>query len=250
MEFSDLTIVTDDRLDGLPISYGVVERPAPTSAVVLMPAALPPDRVGTGTAYYPRWSWADEWPESLVLSIADPSVTATPVLSGAWYMHPRHDVLRALAQIVGENADRFDIPHDRIVFYGSSLGGFGSIGAAALLPGARAVAEVPQIDFEHWMPGAVRAVETHLLRTDITAHRKAHPEQVSLVDRLTSAALIPPIHIVSNSTDYSIDDQRQFIAWCASAPVSRIGEQVLEETHLTKGHAVLRQPEAVRRVNP
>lgn len=127
-------------------------------------------------------------------------------------MHPEHDVIRAFAGLVAEHARERGIPNERILVYGSSLGGFGAIGLAAHLPGARAVAEVPQIEFTHWMPLAVTFVEEELTGP-IEDHRAKHPEQVSLSARIRTAGHVPQATIFPNPEDLSFEDQQEFVAW-------------------------------------
>ena len=112
------------------------------------------------------------------------------------------------------------------------------------------MAEVPQIDFESWHPVATRLVEEHVIKTPLSSFRVLHPERLSLLDRLRHAAFIPPIHIVSNSTDKLIADQRAFIHWCQTVDLPRAGDQVLEVTDLVSGHKALPKEQAIARIVP
>lgn len=159
-------------------------------------------------------------------------------------------MIAALTGVVRDEAAKAGIPPERIVFYGSSLGGFGAIGCAAHIPGARAVAEVPQIDFERWHPTAVRLVEKHAIGGPISKLRSVAPERLSLYSRLEFAGTIPPIHIITNSADTSLHDQQEFIEWCRTAEVHRLGGQFLELTDLVRGHKAIAQTEATARVWP
>ena len=73
----------------------------------------------------------------------DPAIRVDNRLNGAWFINPEYDIIETIAAIVKENADTSGIPHSRIVFYGSSLGGSGAIAAAAHIPGSQAVSEGP-----------------------------------------------------------------------------------------------------------
>lgn len=240
----------DTRHRDLPITFISNERTNPQSMVVLMPASLAATRPDRTRIHYHRWKWQGAWPTSLVLSMPDPALLQSTELNGAWFIHPEVDVIAAISEVVRDVAEGAGIPPERVVFYGSSLGGFGAIGCAAHLPGARAVAEVPQIDFEHWHPAAVKLVEKHAIGGPVSQLRAVAPEKLSLCSRIEFAGTIPPIHIVTNVSDTSLRDQEEFIAWCRSAEVPRVGGQFLELTDLAQGHKAIPQADATARVWP
>ena len=164
MDFREYTLRQDTRLKDLPIQYAFIEPRSPQSAVILMPAARTKAQTDRNRAYFPRWSWAEKWPQSLVITLADPVLSAFPRLDGGWFVHPDHDVLHAIAVVIDELITDRGIPPQRTTFYGSSLGGYGAIGAATELRGSRAIAEVPQIDVQEWMPKFVSDIEENVLR--------------------------------------------------------------------------------------
>ena len=250
IDFDAYTLEKHQVLPGLPIDYGIVRPVEPTSAVVLMPSARTAQQTDRSTPYFPRWSWASRWPNSLVMTIADPVLAQYPELDGGWFVHREHDVIAAIAALVGGIIATHGISPDRVTFYGSSLGGYGAIGAAAHLRGARAVAEVPQIDVAKWMPRFVSDLETVVLHQAMGEFRQVHPERVCLKDRILAASFVPPIHLITNTGDYCIADQRRFIAWASSADLPGSGNQVLEEVEHLSGHKVLSQDELVGRFTP
>lgn len=240
----------DDRLEGLPIYYVSTEHPEPDSMVVLMPGAQSSKRIDRRRRGYSRWSWHTAWPSSLVLAFADPVLQLAEELDGAWFVHRDHDVLASIAAIVSELATARSVPADPIVFYGSSLGGFGSLACAAHLPGARAVVEVPQIDFALWHKKAVAAVEEHVIGGAVSGLREVHPERVYVPARFEFAGLVPPLTILSNSGDRHIVDQTRFIEWCEHTDLPRLGEQCLVLSETVSGHTVLSRADALPYVAP
>lgn len=250
MTLIGMTETVDDRLPGLPIWYATTELDQPDSMLVLMPAALSPSRADRTRVHYTRWSWHSSWPTTQVLSIADPALQQSPVLNGAWFIHPRFDVTAAIAGLAADRAAEKGIPADRVVFYGSSLGGFGAIACAAHFVGARAVAEVPQIDFEHWQPLATQMVEEHALGKPFAEFRAEFPERVDLAARLRFAGLVPPITIISNTGDKSYQDQTGFIEWCQGVDLPRLGAQELVTTTLVDGHRVLQKDDIMEWLQP
>jgi pimeloyl-ACP methyl ester carboxylesterase len=227
----------DIGVDGLPLHARLFERPASTRLLVFMPSA-----VGAGTAHrhpaFARWQWAEHFPDAHVLAIADPSMGIHPSLLGAWYMHRDADVISAIAAAVTEIAHGLRV--DRIVAYGSSLGGFGALALAAAMPNTTAIAEVPQIDFAKWLGSARAAVESHILGDDLESHRQRHPHQVSVDARFTAAGRVPPYVIVSNVEDRSYPDQLELHEWvCRQDALPRDGRHELRIVDETLGHAPL-----------
>ena len=247
-DFSAYSVAVDRELDELPIHYGLLSSTNPESAIVLMPSARTAQQTDRTVPYFPRWSWAPRWPNSLVITIADPVMSRFPELDGGWFVHPDHDVLAAIAAVIDRVTEEHGVSRSRVTFYGSSLGGYGAIGAAAELRGARAVAEVPQIDVQSWLPRFVSDLETVVLRQPMSEFRQVHPERISLKDRVRSAGYVPPIHLITNAGDYCIAEQRSFMQWVSAVELPRGGHQVLEEVDHLQGHKVLSQDEVVGRL--
>lgn len=231
---------TDERLEGLPIYYRETGRHENETdfLLVLMPAALSISRPDRTKAFVSRFTWADLWPSAEVLAIADPSLQESTQLNGGWFIHPSHDVPAAIAALAVEKADARGIPPERITFYGSSLGGFGAIAAASTVPGARAVAEVPQIYFRNWMPGAVNAVEKHLIRMPLDDFQALHPERLSLPDRLLHSGNVPSILLITNPDEARLDEQLEFLEWARSSGIPKSGPIETFGTDRVRGHKV------------
>lgn len=218
--------------------------------VVLMPAALSPGRSDRQRIFYTRATWQDQWPTSDVICFSDPAIGQDSRLNGAWYMHRDYDVIQALADLVMEQADSRNISHNRIVVYGSSLGGFGALMLAAHIPGARAVAEVPQLDFALWLPSAVAEVEQYILGEPVKEFRKRHPERVSVLHRFLFASRIPKFSILTNGNDFRIAEQRNFMQWVRQSKLPKNGMNLLIENDTTYGHEVLSKDQLVQFVQP
>lgn len=163
----------DTRLPSLPIHYLRTSRTRPKSIVVLFPSALNPNRGNRNRRIFVRSTWAKEWPHAEVICFSDPALDLDSRLNGAWFIHPSVDIIRVLADIIRDIASEHSIAEENMVFYGSSLGGFGALMAAACFSEVHAVAEVPQLDFRLWQRRAVLDVEKYLLNgADISAFTK------------------------------------------------------------------------------
>lgn len=234
-------LCVDERLPGLPIHYRETRRDSEStdSLLVLMPAALSGTRTDRRRIVISRFTWADLWPTAEVLAVADPALQVSDRLNGAWFIHPDHDIPEAIAAIAAEKAAARGIGAERITFYGSSLGGFGAIAAASALPGARAIAEVPQIHFRTWMRSAVDAVEEHLVRMPIADYARLRPEQLSLPDRLIRSGNVPAIRLLTNPTELRLDEQLEFLEWARTSGLPRSGPIEVFSTDAVSGHGVL-----------
>ncbi|GAA3542835.1 hypothetical protein AFL01nite_10250 [Aeromicrobium flavum] len=227
----------DIGIDGLPLHTRFVERDSASTLLVLMPSAVGGDTAHRHPAYA-RWQWADHFPHAHVMAIADPAMGSHESLRGAWYMHAEADVITAIAAAITPIVDRLQV--DRVVAYGSSLGGFGALALAAALPRTTAIAEVPQIDFARWLGSAKVAVETHILGDDLESHRTRHPHQVSVEARFLAAGRVPPYVIVSNVLDHSYRDQLELHEWvCRQEDVPREGRHELRIVDEALGHGPL-----------
>lgn len=230
---------TDIRLDGLPIHYKATDRENPQSLIVFMPAALSLNREDRSKPIYSRFTWADLWPESEVMSFADPALQQAEELNGAWFIHPDHDIIQGIADVTRDRAEALGLAPEQVTFYGSSLGGFGAIAAASCLEGAQAIAEVPQIDLQNWMRSAWRLIEQHIMKMPIAEYREIRPEQLSLKDRLVKSGQVPPIRLITNPEDRQRDEQFEFFSWARSCNLPKSGPFEFFETTEVSGHAAL-----------
>lgn len=226
-ELRGMSLHTEGRLPALPIYYVSNHRQCPETTIVLMPSALSNNRKDSSRPHFARLNWHTWWPRPLVLSISDPALQQSQELNGAWHVHPAFDVAEAISSIISEAASDARMPAERIVICDSSLGGFGAIPGAARLPGARAVAEVPQIDFERWLPSAAKTADRYILDGPIVEFRDKHPERLPLPARLSFAGLVPPLTIISNAEERTIGDQREFVNCCQDVALPRLCKQTL-----------------------
>ncbi|WP_299302553.1 hypothetical protein [uncultured Brachybacterium sp.] len=208
------------------------------SMVVLMSNALVPGREDRRFPAFHRWSWATAWPESHVLAFADPALRKSTIPDGAWYLDAQRDSIRAIAEVVAAEAEQRRVPLDRVVFYGSSLGGFAALCAAAVTH-SRAVVEVPQIDFRRWFPGAIKKVEEHVLHGSVGDLHAVHPERVDVWERFLHEGHIPSFTIVTNELDKSFQEQLALIGQVREHPHYGKTRAELVITAATQGHQVL-----------
>ncbi|ERG65107.1 hypothetical protein L332_11740 [Agrococcus pavilionensis RW1] len=229
----------ESGIAGQPLHARLWRRASASQLLVLMPAAVSRESPNRHPAFA-RWRWADRFPDTHIVAFADPSMGLSEELRGAWFLHPEVDVLdgiarqvRAIAQTLGARS---------VLIYGSSLGGFGALATAALVPSAKALVEVPQLDFAHWHPGAVADVERHVLGMPLEEHRARQPHQVSVRSRFERAGRIPPYVIVTNVREDGFDEQIAFQRWVVDSQLERgndLGGHELRVIDDVVGHRAL-----------
>lgn len=235
------------------LDYAITEREKPKSLLVFMPSALDEARSERKRPAFARWSWANHFSNSTVISIADPSLAISPSLDAAWFLHDKYDVISLISQFIADYARANSIPEDKILFYGTSLGGFGAIACASLIPGSRASAEVPQVDVEKWLsdkPEQLAAIEKHLLSgKSLSQFRDAYAERVNLQDRFRKSGHVPKCLIHTNPGDQSYQDQKRLIEWIAESGIPNDGAELLITTRLS-GHTHYQGTEGLKYIRP
>jgi hypothetical protein len=95
-----------------------------------------------------RWTWAGqgEFPGH-VLCISDPTLELNDDMKLGWYLGTdKHDATEELCRLIRRFAKTLGIPENRIVFWGSSGGGFAALSMASRIEGSTAVAINAQTD--------------------------------------------------------------------------------------------------------
>lgn len=177
--------------------------PRAAGMLVLLPSAQA-RRTRTNPIYH-RWSWGANFPERHLVVLSDPSLYVDEELLGGWYMDPEHDLVAATSAVLRSLAESWGVSTQDVVLYGSSMGGFLAMMMAAHLPGASAIAEIPQFDMRDYeFPSTIRTIERCLLGgRGMDDHFDRHPEQVSVIERFRLLGHVPSLTILTNITDTS-----------------------------------------------
>lgn len=187
-----------------------------------------------------RFTWHEEMPNQHVLALADPAMGLDDEILGTWYLHPTTDLLEEMALMVRYQVERLGLTNDQVLFYGSSLGGFGALGMASLLPGSSAISEIPQIDIARWpIAGAIRAIESRIIGMPFDQFRISYPEMVDVRDRFGKSNLIPPFLLVTNESDTSLEIHKEFMEDVNTSNLPKVGQQQLMLTDKASGHKAL-----------
>jgi len=113
---------------------------------VLMPSAV--NRSCQTLPVFSRFTWAGKGVfNGHVLCVADPTLSLNDQLALGWFLGSRHSNLSEIfGTLVSNLANALDIPNNKIVFWGSSAGGFSSLAISARIRDSTAVAINSQTD--------------------------------------------------------------------------------------------------------
>lgn len=142
-------LVADPEVD-LPCRLKLL--PGSTTLFVMLNGAV--DRAKP-LPVFARWNWGKVL-GGHVLAVCDPTLYLDDQLRLGWFVGNRSmDPMQALLRTVERVRRLLGIADTRVVFYGSSGGGFASMVAAAARPVGRAIVVNPQTDITNYYPKAV-----------------------------------------------------------------------------------------------
>lgn len=167
--------------------------------LVLMPSAMAKDK-----RYVPsfhRHSWGAIF-DANVICVSDPTLYLHEELLGGWFQGAE-DVflLESVVSHVRELAGVLGVSIDRVVFAGSSLGGWAAIAAATLLPGSKAYAENPQTDLRKYLSGPVYNLNKFVFGMRLKSIFSETPYRFSLYELMVKEGFVPYTWLVQKSSD-------------------------------------------------
>lgn len=163
-------------------------------------------RKETALPVFGRWNWGKIL-GAHVLSFCDPTIYLDDNLSLGWYLGTvEENALHGVVAIAQRCAAEIGIDPERIVFSGSSGGGFAALQAAALLQNGKAIAINAQTDLLHfWHAIVQRYVDLATPYATIAEAKNAFGSRWNAIDALRSArvrGLSPQIVMVNNRNDW------------------------------------------------
>jgi hypothetical protein len=154
---------------------------------------------------FARWNWGKVL-KGHVLAVCDPTLYLGRMELG-WYMGTgfKH-AIPGLVAIAEETRRKLGIAEDRLIFYGSSGGGFSAIKAASTLGGnGRAIAINPQIDLMKYNERHVRQLARALGRPrrpyDWNESPRAHTHAMVAYREACERGQRPGVVVAQNTTD-------------------------------------------------
>lgn len=149
--------------------------------VVLLHGAK--DQGQTSPPYFDRWSWVSSVFNCNLLNISDPTLQVDKKMKLAWYLGSSDEyVTLRIVEIVDSISNALNIPKEKVVFWGSSGGGFAAMQASLLLDGSVSVAINPQTSVLNYYKGHVDTAIKNCFSDDVSGHK----EKLSIFDRMRS----------------------------------------------------------------
>ena len=168
--------------------------------IIFSPGFLNKDRFPY--PYFQRMKWAQHFEDTCVF-LTDPTLLLGNTQIGWFVGDQETHYLPVVAEYIGRLAQSRSIPAENITFFGSSAGGFSSIGFATHLRGARALAANPQTNGLklHSPSQLANTLRSCLKITDVSDAYRNHAERFVLSEMFRKLGHVPRITIWQNFYD-------------------------------------------------
>jgi pimeloyl-ACP methyl ester carboxylesterase len=151
---------------------------------------------------FQRMNWASEFDDSVVI-LNDPTLYLDPRMGLGWCLGTAERYyLPIICDYIAGVADQLGVANGRMLFWGSSAGGFTSLMMATYFPGAVAVVNNPQVDVLAFKRGGVRKLlAVGFGGIDLDTARKRFATRFSFVERVREIGWVPDIYYLQNLAD-------------------------------------------------
>jgi len=231
--------------------FGIFRENA-TEILCLMPSAQAADAFYNPV--FNRWAWSNSFPGKHILVFSDPSLYLGSI-GASWFISGKdgEDIPAHIANFIASVAQKLNILSDRVVMYGSSMGGFGALMTAAELPKSMAISELPQVDVAKYSnrQALINIEEALLDGVAIDEFSKTHAAQVVVLERFKKVNIIPSFLLITNRRDHGFRLQQSFFADVLEmAPrMSSVGDVAMKVMPDPAGHKTLHGSIIVKLIN-
>lgn len=188
--------------------------PNSSSVIVFLPSAQSKSEMIKNPVFH-RWSWGAELSDCTVITLSDPSIYKNG-LHGCWFLscEPDLDYIDELSLFITEIIKKTNKNVEKIMFYGSSMGGFGALMLASKFKNSCAVAEVPQLNLTTYPFKSVKnSISKIILKEqDIDLFYLDYPHRISVIDRFIKERNIPSFRILTNRCDDEFNEHFNFLS--------------------------------------
>ena len=134
---------------------------------------------------FARWNYQSIF-NSSILSISDPALLLDDALRIGWFAGTNQlDIAQFVSEVVIKVADQLGIAHDRIIFWGSSSGGFASVLLASKINGSCFVSINGQSTINNYYAGHVEDYRKVFdSQSSIDDILQSHPSRWSIITAL------------------------------------------------------------------
>lgn len=170
--------------------------------IILFPAALTNAALAERKfPYIPRWGWVESIPAN-VWCFEEVIARRYNILAG-WFQEKNYFFADVVAEMIDGIAKSIGISWENIIMSGSSLGGFGALMVAPLLPGSKVVADISQTDLSSYRFKS--HIETMCEKVygsrDIKSISNSYPDRFSVSKRFEKIGHVPDMIILHELTD-------------------------------------------------
>lgn len=191
----------------------VRNRASSNSVIVFLPSAQSKSQMIENPIFH-RWSWGAEFSDCTVITLSDPSIYKHG-LHGCWFLscEPDLDYIDELSVFITEILKKINKKFEKILFYGSSMGGFGALMLASKFNNSCAIAEVPQLNLTTYPFESTKnsISQTILNGQDIESFYLDYPHKISVIDRFIKERNIPSFRILTNRRDDEFNEHIKFL---------------------------------------
>lgn len=180
--------------------------------ICLLPSAQASSQEISNPIFH-RWSWYQNLKNNNVLSISDPALY-TGKMHANWFLsnERNNDYITEISDFIEEISYKVNINKNKIILYGSSMGGFGALMIASKLKESFTIVEVPQIDLTKYsIKNAIKSIEVNILENDsILNFSKKFPEKINVYERWKLNKAIPSFRLITNVKDNAYQEHLDF----------------------------------------
>ncbi|MBV7468724.1 D-glucuronyl C5-epimerase family protein [Aeromonas sp. sif0611] len=181
--------------------------------IIFMPSAQPKKDEIQNPIFH-RWSWSKYLKEQSIITFSDPSLYGAK-LHGGWFISGDEniDYIEEMAVFAKELLIKLNLSENKIIIYGSSMGGFGALMLSSKIENSYAIAEVPQLNLLNYpYKSSLHEIEKNSINNKLENFYLKHPERIDVYERFLKESYIPPFTILTNREDNEIQEHLEFIS--------------------------------------
>lgn len=198
----DLRHTVEVNRDGVPYEFFSDLRSTSKKLVVFGQDAL--TRGVLPLPYFFRWKWSHRIDASVMI-LNDPTLYLDDSLDAGWWIGtPERDYVAEGVELVQVVMDKLEIGPDDVLFVGISAGGFSALQMATLLPGSKAISEIPYLTLfagGHIGKVANQAISSCLGYESADAVPPALAPRIDVIKRMEEQRHIPEFLVIQNTQD-------------------------------------------------
>jgi hypothetical protein len=209
---NDKPLIVEGSFRGHQVEGIVQYRECSENIIVFMPSAQDRSQPPKIPVFH-RWSWANEFPHSTIITLTDPSLYTTKG-HASWFLAPEYNIdhIEILSEFLEAILSKTGLTGSRVYLYGSSMGGFGALMMSANVSNSHAIAEVPQLDLRSYPYKSVKkGLKDNILLMEVEDFYLNQPQKVSVLSRFLKFGKIPSFTLVTNTADDEYDRHHEFI---------------------------------------